>query len=48
MSYVELEDLMDGMIKYGEREKKMLEGKNVEYKSANDLISRVQSGNFEF
>lgn len=48
LSFVELEDLMDGLLKYSEREKQAIEKGSVEYKDANDLVARVQSGNLSF
>ena len=48
LSFVELEELMDGMVKYSEREKQAIEGGNVEYKGANDLLAEIKSGNFPF
>lgn len=48
LSFVELEELMDGMVKYAERERKAIEKGTVEYHSAEDLISKVQSGTMDF
>ena len=48
LSFVELEELMDGMVKYSEREKRAIKGETVEYKDADDLVSMIQTGQFEF
>lgn len=48
LSFVELEDLLEGMMKYSEREKQLIEKGSVEYKSATDLAAKVQSGQFNF
>ena len=48
LSFGELENLMDGLSKYSERERRYIEKGYVEYKSADDLVSKIQSGNFNF
>ena len=48
LTFVELEDLMDGLLKYSERERKAIEKGSVEYKSADDLVAKLQSGSLDF
>lgn len=48
LSFAQLEELMEGMLKYSEREKKLIEKGSVEYKNANDLAAKIQSGQFDF
>ena len=44
LSFVELEDLMDGMEKYAKREKEYIENGGKPKKDANDLLEMIQSG----
>ena len=44
LSFAELEELMDGMMKYSEREKRAIEKGTVEYKTADDLVAGLQAG----
>lgn len=48
LSFVELEDLMDGMEKYAKREKEYIENGGKERKNANDLLDLIQSGKTGF
>ena len=48
LSFPELEELMDGMLKYSERERRAIEKGSVEYKTADDLVAKLQSGKLDF
>ena len=48
LSFAQLEELMDGMLKYSEREKRALKGETVEYKDAEDYVSMLQTGQIDF
>ena len=48
LSFVELEDLMDGMLKYSEREKRAIKGETVEYNNTEDYAAMLQAGKIDF